>query len=203
MKIFRIKEDVGVFQTASTIEDVGAGWVDHADWFDCRPVAKEWTVPKLHVFNPFKRKGDFLAVTPGALVFREKVMDVMADIMEAAGEVLPATVDGEPVYFLNTLSCIAILDSEKSVWEYYPNGKKRRIAKYSFYSYTEESTLFKIPEESCAYVYCYSGVSDTEDEFLGRYKEYKLTGLLFQELWDSANAGGVVEPGPYTAAPLI
>jgi hypothetical protein len=138
----------------------------------------------MYVFNPKKKKGNFFSLGGiGALVFDQKAHDIMLTVFDMAGEILPINVSGENLYILNVLECVNMLDEKNTVWDYYPDGGRGRILKYSFFkNRLSESSLFKIPQTSKAEILTYSGVKDCEDEFYSLYHNNNLTGLIFEEL---------------------
>jgi hypothetical protein len=121
------------------------------------------------------------------LVLNEKVLDICQTLFEIAGEILPLKVErGEKLFLLNILDCRNALDYDKTVWDYYSNGRKGRILNAAFHvnRIGNVSTLFKIPETCETSIYCYidDRDKDKDDQFYHLYHKYNLTGLIFEEL---------------------
>jgi hypothetical protein len=106
-------------------------------------------------------------------------------IFEMSGEILPIKVErGPQLYVLNILQCMNGLNYDKTKWDYYEDGTKGRILKYSIHKdrVINETSLFKIPETSKIDIFCYADVQDRIDEFYHIYHDNDLTGLVFEEI---------------------
>lgn len=185
MKIFRIRVDVEKFQTIVP-EDEGV-WNSGSLEFDGKEKGGgEWQSPSLFSFDPLKRRGNFFYLSPGVLVFDEKAMDVLDDILEMAGEILETELLGERLFALNVTQCYNSLDLETTAWRIDPrSGKRLSIKQYVFHGNRfGESSIFKIPETVRAEVLTYSEVKGREDEFIARYQESSLEGLEFDLLFE-------------------
>lgn len=182
MQVFRVEEDVERFQTlVPASDDI---WETETLIFDGKPKSS-WRPPEVVVFNPLEKRGNFFYLTPGCLVFDERVLQVMDDLLEMAGQILELPCNGETLYVLNVLECINALDPSSSEWRIdNRSGRRLTLKRYAFRNgFLSESSLFKIPETVRAEVLVYSGVKDRGDEFMGRYFDSNLAGLKFHELW--------------------
>jgi hypothetical protein len=182
MKVYRITEDANKYQWVMP-EDNGHLLSDLI--FECHSKEREWSPIKMFVFNPQKKKGNFYTMGGlGALVFDEKVLDIMLTIFEMAGEILPFEFEETKLYVLNVLQCTNSIDSNKSTWNFYPDGTKGRLLKYSFHKERlTDSSIFKIPETCKSEVLTYSGIGDAEEEFIYLYHKHRLSGLIFEEVF--------------------
>ncbi len=182
MKVFKIKVDVSKFQSIGLVdEDL---WSTDKLTFDC--LAKtEWEPIKCYVQNPKLSRGNFLHLCPGLLICDHKAVEDMEDIFEMAGEVLSFELeDGERLFGINVLECVNAIDSENTEWRVSSSGVRTGIKRHAFHSNRlSESTLFKVPETSRAELLSYAELKDQGDEFKGRYEEFGLAGLVFEELW--------------------
>jgi hypothetical protein len=182
MKIYKLSEDVNKYQWIMPVEEKSL--FDNLS-FDCFSKKNEWVPLDMYIFNPKKKAGNFYSLGgAGALVFDEKVLDAMRSIFEMAGEILPLNLNGNILYCLNVLECINNLDQTKTIYDKYEDGTNGRILKYVFHiNRFPESSIFKIPESSKTEVLTYSGLKDSDDEFVGLYLKNEFTGLVFEEIF--------------------
>jgi len=182
MKIYKLVEDANNYQW---IMPENRDDITERLSFECQSKISGWSPVKMFVFNPAKKKGNFFTLGGiGALVFDEKVLDKMLTIFEMAGEILPLKVNDMTLYALNVLSCVNSIDKDKSTWNYYDDGTRGRLIKYSFHTdRITESSIFKIPETCKGEILTSYGINDKEDEFLTLYKKHGFTGLTFEELF--------------------
>lgn len=176
-KIFRIREDVHRF--AVLVND------DQSLVFEFDGQRKErWVVPELVQFNRLENRANFMYWRAGALCFDEVAFDAMGDILEMSGEVLPARLQGEDVYILNVTEICAALDPNASEWRVSSRtGERLSVVRPVFrWDMFSVSTVFKLVDTCRADIYTVTGVTDEEDEFIGRYRARGLTGLEFDLL---------------------
>ena len=183
MKIYHVKADSNNVQwiLPKGVED---NLLDVLS-FDCVSKKNQYNDISWYIHNPKDVKGNFYTGITGALVFDQIVYDSeLFTFFEMAGEIMPIHLEtGEELYALNVLECVNMLDKENSVYDYYDDGSKGRILKYSFHkNRLSESSIFKIPETSRTQVLCYSDVHYKDDEFFYMYNELNFTGLVFKEL---------------------
>jgi hypothetical protein len=181
MKVFEILSDVEKYRWIHPVDDAvwDMGMMDFAG-----DKKSNWKPIKCYVDNLKKEVGSFYEFSGRALTFDKYAYEGMCDILEMAGEILPITMEeGDDLYVLNVLDCVNALDKEKSIW-HMRGGKRTRLKKYVFQKErVHESSLFKIPENNYGAVLTYTGLKDSDDEFIGRYQRLGLTGLIFEELW--------------------
>ena len=189
MKIYRIKTDSNNVQAVQPTDE-RLSKMDYLK-FNCEPRKDNWRELEVYVYNPKTKPKDFYNMGWEMLIFNEKVLDVCQTIFEMAGEILPLQVErGQKLYLLNILQCINALDYDRTVWDYYPRtGRKGRILKYGFHSEkaSNEASIFKIPEENSTTIFCYADVKNPDDEFYHIYHKHKLTGLIFEEVYNDDN----------------
>ena len=180
MKIFKIRQDV---------ENIP--WLLPADnkycKFDCSKKMPMWEPHLFYNADPKKKAHSFFSLgTSSVLVFDEHTLEICQTVFEMAGEILTIRVErAKDLYLLNVLECMNGLNYDTTVWDYYNDGTKGRILQYAFHPdrVLNEASIFKIPEE-LANIFCYADVKNPDDEFYHIYHKNKLTGLIFEELYN-------------------
>jgi hypothetical protein len=184
MRILKIIDDTNHIQLVQPTEEKELSFFQ----FSCKSRFKEWDKPlSVYVWNPATEAKNFYRLTSGILVFDEKVLDVCQTVFEMAGEILPLQVErGEKLNILNVLQCRNGLNYDTTQWCYYKDGTKGHILEYGFHPerVMDESTIFKIPEEIKTSIFCYADVKNPDDEFYHIYHKHKLTGLIFEEVYN-------------------
>lgn len=182
MKIYEIIADANNTQTLVPVRDN----LDPFTFvFDSSPKLNEWVIPDMKVYDPTTTASNFYCIgNSGVLVFDEIVLESMQTMFEICGEILPINCEGKKLFALNVTECINVLDEDRTIWEFYSNGKRRRIKEYFFSRHLlSESSIFKIPQIKTTKIFCYSEVKDVEDEFIGLYKLNALNGLVFEKVF--------------------
>jgi hypothetical protein len=181
MKTYRIDDDANNMQSIQPTKEKDSAFYR----FDCTERASTWEETEVYIYNPLQDPKDFFGMTPGVLIFNEMVLDICRNVFEKAGELLPLRVErgGPKLYILNILDCRNVLDYDRTIWDYYSDGKKGRILNFAFHKdrLRNESTLFKIPESSVG-IFCYTDDRNEDDQFYHLYHKHELTGLTFEEI---------------------
>ncbi|WP_269539369.1 hypothetical protein [Cerasicoccus fimbriatus] len=157
--------------------------------FDGTERRDRWGDYEFYVSTPLSRRGNFFGMISDKFVFDEHVYESdLLDILERAGEVLPAKLadTGENLYFLNVTYCINALDVENSYIERSPVFKHTpgMIRRHSFYpSRLGDAVPFKLPQTVRTHIYCDTGRMSEDDEFYTQYHNLGFTGLEFESLW--------------------
>jgi hypothetical protein len=187
MRIFKIIKDSNNIQAVQPVKKV-ENLLDFLN-FDCDSREDNWKEIEVYIYNPKTKPKNFYNMGSGTLIFDEKTLDACETVFEMAGEILSIQVErGPKLYILNVLQCMNGLDYDKTVWDYYPRtGRKGRILQYAFHPerVLNEASIFKIPEESKTSIFCYADVKNPDDEFYHLYHKHKLTGLIFEELYNN------------------
>lgn len=179
MKVYRIRPDVTQFQKLFPDDD--SIWSTGMLTFDGTPKASIWCPPKVFVLKPKLKRGNFFGVAAGALVADPKACGELAFLLEVSTEMLPLPFEGQELKLINVIACVNVLDQDKTLRS--PVGKP---TKYVFKpNRFTESPLFKIPETDVCEILTIEGLKDPEDEFKFNVESRGLTGLTFEELWDS------------------
>ena len=181
MKIFSINDDANLIPRLIP--------VNHKYYrFICEPLKEEWLPYEVYNASPAKKVKNFYSLgKSGILVFDEYTLEICRTVFEMAGEILPIRVErGHDLYLLNVLECLNGLNYDTTVWDYYDDGTKGRILKYGFYPerVLNEASIFKIPENKEVGLFCYANVKNPDDEFYHIYHKHKLTGLIFEEVYN-------------------
>jgi hypothetical protein len=185
MRVFRVKEDLNNMQMLQPTDYSKINLERFT--FDCEPMRESWEEDDLtfYISNPKIKPKNFYGLASGCLVFDEKVLSLCEMIFEMCGEVLPLKVErGPQLYCLNILQCMNALNYDKTVWRYYDSGAKGNILKHSMHKdrVINGTSLFKIPENSKSFIFCYADFQDREGDFYHIYHDNNLTGLFFEEI---------------------
>lgn len=186
MRIFRVKNDSNFVQVLSPIDNTKHGL--ELLTFNCEPRAQTWQDLMVYVQNPKVKPKNFFAMPSGIIVCDKYALDVCRTLFEMTGEILPIQVErGPKLFIVNVLECLNGLNYDTTQWAYYKDGTKGRILKYGFHPerVLNESSIFKIPETSKTDIFCWADIKNPDDEFYHLYHKHKLTGLIFEELFDS------------------
>jgi hypothetical protein len=156
--------------------------------FKCESLKDNWIPYEVYNASPAKRIQNFYSLgKSGVLVFDKYTLEICRTIFKMAGEILPIKVErGEDLYLLNVLECLNGLNYNTTVWDYYDDGTKGRILKYGFHldGVSNKTNIFKIPENKEIGLFCYADIKNPDDEFYHIYHKYKLTGLIFEEVYN-------------------
>lgn len=181
MKVFQVQADITKCQIIQRDDR------EDLHEFKCEKMINIWDMDNWYIYNPLDPKCHFFT-TPGAtLIFDDFILKSdLGTLLEMSGEILPVKIDRDNYYFLNVTNCINALNNKLTTYHIYPDGTKDRYKDFVFYSYRIGGIpLFKVPETCSNQVLCFEGISDSWDEFKGRYEELGLIGLEFIELYDS------------------
>lgn len=185
MKIYRIRGDLSTAQTIDfDASQAGTGYCH--PWFDGKPKGN-WNAPKgLYVKDTRKPVANFYRMSSD-LVFDEKVLELMGDLLEMVGEIFPLPVDGaSQLYILNPTLRYDALDKTKYVPQGEIDGKPYGIKEYAFLpDALGESSLFLLSDLKPGPLCAISGRQSEDDDFISRYMKNELTGLRMQELWSN------------------
>jgi hypothetical protein len=186
MKVFQISSDVNYYLWL--MPDVTDSEILQYTTFNCTKRLGIWTAPSISIYEKSALEGDFAYYTPGALVASPRSIRSITPFFENAGELLPFWCEGDEYTLLNVTTCGDALDHEKTEWYRAGDGSKVSIKKYSFREdqlAMLRSSIFKIPETCEGSVLTWEENGNPETEFKAFVEVNGLTGLLFEELWDS------------------
>jgi hypothetical protein len=182
MTIYRVEPDVKNYQSFLPTEE--AAWNNGQLFFDCTTRLNSWKPLDIYVLEPKLKKGNFFGLGPGSLVADSHAFELLRDLFEMSGEMLPLFHEGEKYYLINVTGCFNVLDQDRTQWEVNKKGVRFRITNYAFRSERlTESPLFKIPETCRGEILTVADRGDDESDFKLRVESAQLTGLRFKELW--------------------
>lgn len=180
----RFKEYAGLLAE----EDVWRFITPDGEGLNGVPYGYKWKTQRFYIDKPLAPKPNFLWIGGRAFVCDEKARRLAGEPMEMAGEFLPIVVDGDPsqYWIYNITNCINVVDADASEWEELGTGPEDRMLERPAFiaSRFGEETLFKIPENRGARMYCIEFTGDPEDgEFKAVVEREALTGLRFDLVW--------------------
>ena len=186
MIVYEISSDV---DKCRSVEPIDSGLMESDLMkFNGDPIVG-WDEPvEMRIIDLNKPSADFYHFDKGALAFSPKVLDCieMRTVFEISGDILPVKLEsGEELFILNVTHCCNPINLKETEWYYSSSGERGSVKKYVFHNRFGFS-LLKIPENNYNPVLTYTRIdAQIEDEFLRLYRYYKLTGLIFKELWAS------------------
>lgn len=183
MKVYILSLDVNNYQSFLAKDE--STYDTNYLLFNCDKRKEVWKDPGLFIHEPKLKKGNFFGSVTGGFIIDQKAHDLLLDLFEMSGELLPITYKEEQFYIVNILGCYDLLDQKNTVWRYSRrNNKRLGIQNYAFLrDRFSETPLFKIPENSVSTIYCIEGLKGSENEFKSRVEQSGLKGLIFKEIW--------------------
>ena len=159
----------------------------HGNGLNGVPFGREWKIPTFYIEKPLVPKPNFFNAVLG-IVCDEKVREVVGGALEMSGELLPLRVENEKgeYWIFNITNTINVVDVENSQWQKLgPGPNDRMLKKPAFISSRfGDETIFKIPEDRGARMYCVEFTGDPDDgEFKAVVEHHGLTGLEFELVW--------------------
>lgn len=148
--------------------------------FDGSSLKKTWTGKEEFRFAPNKLpKGDTPGLSSHIPVFSPKAVEILADLLENSGELLPINCGGEDYFLFNVTLLLDALDEDASELERFSTGRIMDVLRYSFKKDKLIGTnIFKLPEMPLSYPY-------VTDAFVRRVKDSGLKGFEFRLEWSS------------------
>ena len=150
--------------------------------FDGRSHKNDWTCRKVEPnINPKKNPkfGD-RSECMGVLVFSQKAIEKLYDLIKDDVEILPLECDYGEFSLINVTTVLDAIDHENSKYEYIEGTNK--IMYFEKYAFLEDVVkghdIFKITDKRGSFVF-------VSDEFVQTVKRSKLKGFRFELAWDS------------------
>lgn len=145
--------------------------------FDGTPKKAKWFPVKVQPYFDTSGvrlpKSDFPCFTEPA--FSRKAIEVLRDLLEPNGEILPIICDKDEYFTFNTTRIIDALNFEKSDVKYFKSsGGVMRINKFVFKKELQLPNFFRIPQ---VVKICF-----VDDEFKKRVEEHNLVGFVFKPI---------------------
>lgn len=160
-------------------------FVHEADWdrlerLDATPLASAWA-PLTVQAPPGQPPGDYpnFQGVASACVFSGRAVEVLGDLLEGRGELLPLTSEAGKFFLFNVTRFTDALDKEQSVFQRFSDGGVMGVERYAFDPRRlSEGSIFKLRELPGLYKY-------VTDAFVERVREAGLTGFLFDRVvWE-------------------
>lgn len=158
--------------------------------FDGRPFNKKWEPQMFYIEKPRLPHPNFYWFGASKFVCDEKARKLAGEALEMSGELLPVRIEGfkQRYWLYNITNCINVTDLRKSKWKYLGAKREHRILERPAFipaRFGEES-IFKIPEDRGAAMYCVERTGDADDgEFKALVEHHDLTGLVFELVWSN------------------
>ncbi len=183
MKIYRVRPNTHAYPYLSTAP--GQNLEAHDLVFDGRSRAWSWS-PMHAGFRPFgKEPADFSKLGHGGLVVSPRAKKLTQHLLERCGELLSVHVDDKEYFLLNITQVADCLNTETTQW-FEVQGKPVHVKKYQFLQNEVPAvSLFKIPEQARDRFFTVTGRATAATEFKSIVEGAGLTGLVFEEVWDS------------------
>jgi len=155
-------------------------WLDFTSRFNGTPMKDSWTGKELFKFVPrYLPKGDTPSFDATIPVFNIRAAQVLADLLEPNGELLPIRCQGEDFFLFNVTRVVDALDEENCKLERLDDGRILDIKRYSFFEQKlVGGTVFKLRPDPLGWVYA-------TDPFVERVKAAGLRGFDFPLVWSS------------------
>lgn len=112
-----------------------------------------------------------------ALVFRRRAIDVLGDLLETHGELLPLDCAEAELHVFNATKVIDALDAERSSVVRFGEGRIMRVERYVFRPEALRGIhVFKIPDLRVSPTF-------VDEHFVERWTSAGLVGLVFDEVF--------------------
>ena len=159
-----------------TEEDV----MEFARRFDGTPMKSAWKVRESFSFVPrLMPKGDCPNFGTHVPVFNPRSVEILADLLEGNGELLPIRCDGEDYFLFNVTRVVDALDQQNSDLDLFDDGDILEIDRHVFIPEKLPSlSIFKIPQMVLADVF-------VTDPFVDRVESAGLKGFDFELVWSN------------------
>ena len=150
--------------------------------FDGRSHKNDWTCRKVVPnINPKKNpKFSDYSECMGVLVFSQKAIEKLYDLIKDDVEILPLECDYGDFSLINVTTVLDAIDHEKSEYKYIDGTKQ--IMYFKKYVFLEEVIkgydIFKITDRRTSHVF-------VSDRFVQTVERSKLKGFRFELAWDS------------------
>jgi len=148
--------------------------------FDGTSMKGRWMAQERFAFVPRRLpKGDTPGLNTHIPVFSSKAVNVLADLLEPSGELLPITCSAESYFVFNVTRVIDALDEGNCELKLFDDGDIMDIVRFAFFpKRLEQTTVFKVPQCVLTDVF-------VTDPFVERVKAAGLKGFTFRLVWSS------------------
>jgi hypothetical protein len=184
-RVFKLSDDDGGFDTLHIPGDADLERSVGEHQFLGVPIGETWSPMAIEPFRDEdylageKPLGDCTMLGATKPVFSPKAVELLIDLLEPNGELLPMEFLGETWFGYNITTVLDALDRARSQLAFYPGTDEvLNVERYVFISSAITSPIFKIPEML--------SVALVTEEFVNAVSAARLKGLAFPELWRSS-----------------
>ncbi|MEY2432286.1 MAG: hypothetical protein QOC92_2011 [Acidimicrobiaceae bacterium] len=180
-RVFEITTDLlnARFQTLAIDGDDEFCWplFDLAE--EANPLGSRWIAPPVYIGEPTRARPDFLHLwgVPWPVV-GPTVPEHLRHELLISGEYLPVVLEGATIDLLHPTTVLNVVDERSSHW----TGARFDALEFDVHRFIEV-TVFRVPQNNASGLYCTQGLG--EFDFKSRVESADLTGLSFDEVWNS------------------
>ena len=122
----------------------------------------------------------------GLPIFTRRAVEALGDLLEDNGEIIPATCEGDRIFFFNVTKVIDALDESSSeVIRFDDSSDVMSIDRHAFFrEKLVGAAIFKIPQWPTRRVY-------VTDRFVERVESTGLKGFWFRRVWSTDKAATI------------
>ena len=182
MTIYVIKPDLANFKAIYTVEDDDNMALEIEGYFDFKGQPRDdWNGARLYITEAFESDKDKLSTPdiihfrPSILAYSKKAVEVLKDILEESGELLPCECDGQKWWIHNITNVVDIIDYEASKMEMTDSGKFNVAEVIYDKEKLSEICLFK-QIKRLGFLF---GHDKATNDYKSRVEKFGLTGLTF------------------------
>ena len=189
VRVFQVRTDLldDLFQTLAIDGGDEFSWPFLELVEQPNPVRPAWAPPPVYVTEPTHMRPDFMHVWGiGWPVVGPTVPDVVREDLRISGEYLPVILDGTTLDLLHVTTVLNVIDEDSSHW----TGS--RFDALGFHVHRlHEVPLFRVPQNNATGLFCTQGFG--EFDFKRQVESLGLTGLMFQEVWNTESGPTVLK----------
>lgn len=178
MNVYILDADVNKYRGIYYVNEENV--VEFNRRFDGTSLKRNWTGKDEFRFIPERlARGDTPGLSSHIPVFNSRAVRVLADLLEAGGELLPITCEGEDYFLFNVTLLVDALDEARCEIERFDDGRIMDIESHFFVEKKlTGAVVFKLPQDPLGGVY-------VTDVFVERVKRNNLKGFKFRHVWRS------------------
>jgi hypothetical protein len=185
IRVFQINYDANRFQWLFV--DSGDDDVRRGVRLDGSPRLAAWSPPPVYVEFPNLEKPDIWWLNDAfSMVLSSKAEAVLGEVLLEA-ELLPLPVGDEMLSLVNVVEVRNYLDYEKTQWFPEAEGLLAEVPEFAAHRIGGAS-LFKLPHDN-VWLYCWEDDDYVSESFRHVVTSEGLTGLTFEEIWNSEDGG--------------
>lgn len=150
--------------------------------------ANTWSPPRVYPDHLNLEVPDiWKLIGSDSIVLSPKAREALRDVLLEA-ELLPLAVGDETFTVVNVVEVRNYLDAEQTKWFAGIEGVIAEVPQFAVHRIGGAS-LFKLPNDKHVWLYCWEDDDDPSDSFRHVVFAEGLTGLIFEEVWNSETGG--------------